>query len=346
MIASTVSAGLAGALFDYAVAQGANAARLRSEAGLSGAALDDPDKRVPFERYVALMRAAKTLTGDPALALKFGADTDFRRFSIVGLIAHASATMAEALDQMNRYGRLVAEVVGVSDGPRFVHEIREGKLWLEDRRRDPNDFPEMTESTFARFICGARRDFPQERFAYAATVTHAAPAHAADYERILGVPVAFGAPRNAIEMNPLWPSLQIQPQNRYVFGVFSAKAEALLESLQRAQTLSGKVEGLVMTMLHTGGARADAVAARLGVSRQTLYRRLKSEGASFDALVDDLRRRLALHYLSERKVSVNETAYLVGFSDPTAFSRAFKRWTGSSPRQYFAAPPVAANPKG
>jgi AraC-like DNA-binding protein len=337
MIASTVSAGLAGALFDYAVARGADGARLRAQAGLGPAALDDPDKRVPLERYVSLMRAAKSLSGDPALALKFGAETDFRRFSIVGLIAHASATMAEALEQMNRYSRLVAEVVGVSDGPRFVHEMREGKLWLEDRRRDPNDFPEMTESTLSRFICGARRDFPQETFAYAATVTHAAPPYAAEYERLWGVPVTFNAPRNAIEMNARWPSVQIQPHNRYVFGVFSAKAEALLESLQRSGTLSGEVESLVMTMLHTGGARADVVAARLGVSRQTLYRRLKSEGASYDALVNDLRRRLALHYLSERKVSVNETAYLVGFSDPTAFSRAFKRWTGSSPRQYFAA---------
>jgi len=78
-----------------------------------------------------------------------------------------------------------------------------------------------------------------------------------------------------------------------------------------------------------------AVAKRLGLSRQALYRRLKglkAEGASFDAVLDDLRRGMALDYLGGRELSVNETAYLVGFSDPSAFSRAFKRWTGESPR--------------
>ena len=73
------------------------------------------------------------------------------------------------------------------------------------------------------------------------------------------------------------------------------------------------------------------VAGKLGLSRQTLFRRRKAEGTSFERLLDELRRQLALDYLAGGKVSVNETAYLVGFSDPAAFSRAFKRWTGSSP---------------
>ena len=70
------------------------------------------------------------------------------------------------------------------------------------------------------------------------------------------------------------------------------------------------------------------------MSRDTLYRRLKAEGVTFEQVLDGLRHRLALDYLSARKVSVNETAYLVGFADAAAFSRAFKRWTGISPRDY------------
>jgi AraC-like DNA-binding protein len=77
----------------------------------------------------------------------------------------------------------------------------------------------------------------------------------------------------------------------------------------------------------------EAIAAKIGVSRQTLYRNLKAEGVTFEQVLDDLRRTMALDYLRARKVSVNETAYLVGFSDPAAFSRAFKRWTGMSPRE-------------
>jgi AraC-like DNA-binding protein len=76
----------------------------------------------------------------------------------------------------------------------------------------------------------------------------------------------------------------------------------------------------------------DIIAKKLGFSRQTLFRRLKVEGATFEKVLDELRHMLALHYLSGEKVSVNETAYLLGFSEPAAFSCAFKRWTGFSPR--------------
>ena len=88
-----------------------------------------------------------------------------------------------------------------------------------------------------------------------------------------------------------------------------------------------------MPVLHTGDGSMDMIAGKMGVSRQTLFRRLKAEGVTFEKVLDELRHKLALHYLSGKKVSVNETAYLVGFSDPAAFSRAFKRWTGMSPSE-------------
>ena len=90
-------------------------------------------------------------------------------------------------------------------------------------------------------------------------------------------------------------------------------------------------------MLHTGDATVDLTASRMGLSRQTLFRKLKAEGVTFEKVLDELRYRMAADYLGARKVSVNETAYLVGFSEPAAFSRAFKRWTGSSPRSLRAA---------
>jgi AraC-like DNA-binding protein len=112
----------------------------------------------------------------------------------------------------------------------------------------------------------------------------------------------------------------------------SERADALLKSLQDAKTTRGRVEAILMPVLHTGEVNMDAVAEKLGLSRQTLYRQLKAEGVTFEDVLDELRHKLALHFLAGKKVSVNETAYLVGFSDPAAFSRAFKRWTGMNPR--------------
>jgi AraC-like DNA-binding protein len=92
-----------------------------------------------------------------------------------------------------------------------------------------------------------------------------------------------------------------------------------------------EVERRIEPMLASGPVRIDAVARLLGCSRQTLYRRLRAEGITFAALLDGLRRRLALRFVREQGLPVKEAAWRLGFSDPAAFSRAYKRWTGASP---------------
>jgi AraC-like DNA-binding protein len=250
--------------------------------------------------------------------------------SVVGLIAYACETMMEAMVQVNRYGRLVVEFDGPQD--RFAAVPKDGGLWAVDYRENPNAFPELTESTFARMICGPRR-FGVTTLAKAVHVTHKAPAYRAEYERIYGAPVTFEAEWNAVLLDEKWMSHKISVQPRYVFGILSEHADALLKSLENSKTVRGRVESLLMPILHKGEANMDGIADRLGVSRQTLFRQLKAEGTTFEKVLDALRHQLALEYLRAKKTSVNETAYLVGFSEPASFSRAFKRWTGVAPRE-------------
>jgi AraC-like DNA-binding protein len=334
---ATVSAGYAKSLLDFAVVQGADEQKLLTRAGIAAELLYDQDNRLPFTRYVALMRAAKEETGNPALALEFGAESDMRKFSIVGLLSHASANMVEAFMQLNRYGRLVVEVEGIADGPRFALSALDGQRWMQDRRANPNDFIELTESTWSRFIVTTRNDFPQHTYALEAHVTHPAPAYRERYEELWQVPVTFGSHWNAIRSDPAWERVQIQPDNRYVFGVLTERGDALLKELEDSKTMRGRVESLIMPLLHTGDVSIETIAAKLSTSRQTLYRNLKGEGVTFEQVLDELRHRMALSYLGGKRVSVNETAYLVGFSDPASFSRAFKRWTGKSPRAWRSA---------
>lgn len=94
-----------------------------------------------------------------------------------------------------------------------------------------------------------------------------------------------------------------------------------------------QVEAKLEPLLPSGDVSVERVARELGCSRQTLYRRLKEEGVTFEQVLDALRRRLALRYLRQDGLSVKQVAYRLGFSDPAAFSRAFKRWTGHSPSQ-------------
>jgi AraC-like DNA-binding protein len=333
----TVAAGMVAALVDFAVARGADRGALYSRSGIAQADLADQDARIPFGPYVVLVRAAKELAVDPALALHFGEINDMAKHSVVGLLAEASEYFAEAMAQLNRYGKLVIEYDGGPD--RFAVTGDAAGMWLVDNRANPNDFIELTESTFARMICGPRR-FARLQTARAVQVTHAAPSYAAEYERIFGAPVTFEAARNAILLDPIVFTHRIQIQPRYAFGILANHADQLLKSLEDSKTVRGRVESLLMPILHTGTASMDAVAGKLAMSRQTLFRRLKEEGTSFEKVLDALRHRLAVDYLSARKVSVNEAAYLVGFSDPAAFSRAFKRWTGKSPRNRDVVPPL------
>lgn len=325
----TIAAGLARGLIEFAAAKGANAAGLARAVGIDPADLADQDHRLRFDTYVALMRGAKAATADPALALHYGETDDLAQISVVGLLAYASETMGDALIQLNRYGRLVIEF----DGPkeRFKVVPTADGMWVVDTRENPNAFPELTESTFARMICGPRR-VGVASLAKAVHVTHAAPAHAAEYERIFQAPVTFAAEWNAILIDPIVASHRVALQPRYVFGILSERAEALSRELERSRSTRGRVESLLLPMLHRGESSIAKVAAAMGISRQTLFRRLKAEGVTFEKVLDELRRQMAVNYLTGAKVSVNETAYLVGFSEPAAFSRACKRWTGMSPR--------------
>ncbi len=325
----TVAAGLARELISLAVSKGASQTMLAQRSGIDPADLADQDNRISLAKYVALMHAGEELCDDPALGLHFGEFSDLAQISVVGLINEASETILESLAQLNRYGRLVMEYDGGPDRFRLAHE--QGGLWLVDNRENANDFPELTESTFARMVCGGRRaGYPP--LVKQVHVTHAEPAYRAEYDRIFQTPVTFSTSWNAMQMDESLMTARMQLQPRYVFGILSEHADALLKSLENSKSTRGRVENLLMPILHTGNANMELIAGKLAMSRRTLFRKLKAEGTTFENVLDELRHKLALHYLNGKKVSVNETAYLLGFSEPAALSRAFRRWTGKSPR--------------
>jgi AraC-like DNA-binding protein len=331
----TVAASAVTALMELAVAKGASRGALSARSGIDASALQDPNGRVPFARYVALMRAGQALCDDPALALHFGESVDASEFSLGCTIGGFSDSGVEAFALMNRYARLTVEIDDGRSGDRYVVARERGRLWLLDRRPNPNDFPELTESSFARMVCGVRRAFGENRFVRAVHVTHTAPAYRAEYDRIFRMPVVFGSDRNAFLLtDDGWLHQRPPSPSRAILGILRAHAEAQLDALDRSKSTRGRVASALAHVLGTQDARIGPIARALGVSRQTLFRRLKAEGTTFELVLDDLRRQLALRSVSARQGWVSETAYRLGYADPAAFSRAFKRWTGASPRAY------------
>ena len=123
-----------------------------------------------------------------------------------------------------------------------------------------------------------------------------------------------------------------------LFAFLGELVETMSQPAPRKRCFKAEVEGVIEPLLGAGEVSIDRVARELGMSRQTLYRRLKGEGTTFEELLDAKRRQLAVRYLALDRSSVKAAAYKLGFSDPAAFSRAFKRWTGTSPSQFAEAP--------
>jgi AraC-like DNA-binding protein len=327
----TVSAGAARALMEFAISRGASRETLVERSHIDPSDLRDRDHRVPFARYVALMRAGQELCRDPALALHFGESVPTSEISPTHQVGASSETMAEGLALINRYAPLTVEVELAGDGDRFKYERGDGQVWVIDTRANPNDFPELTESGFARMVCTGRALPGARAMLRAVHVTHAEPSYRAEYDRIFRAPVFFRSNRNALLTDDSWMALSPPSPSRPVLDVLKAHSEALLAKLESSRSMRGRVEDLVTPLLPSGEATMGAIATRLGLSRQSLFRRLRAEGVTFEAVLDDLRHALALRYLSGEGLSVKETAFRLGFSEPASFSRAFKRWTGTSP---------------
>lgn len=328
----TVAAGVVAGLRSYIAARGVDADAIVLAADIDVSTLDDPDARIALARYLTLMRLASHALDDPVLALHYGAHVPMAEVSILGLIMEASTTMAGALHQLQRYGSLALELEDGRDEPALRLQHAAGRLLLVDTR--PLDTPrELIDEAFARLVCGPRRFLSQP---HVLAVHFTAPdlEHHAEYERVLGCPVMVGATANMLELHPGvadWPVAQHPP---YVSALLTARADELLDVPEAPQHYRDRVELEVRARLHEGEVSATSIAERLHCSRSTLYRQLNAEGTSLTRIVDQVRRDLALEHMAKRTSSVRQVAYLTGFSDPAAFSRAFRRWSGESPSAY------------
>jgi AraC-like DNA-binding protein len=324
-----VAAGIVMGLVDHAVSRGADRNLLLVSAGLPTDHVIDPNRRVPLEFHIRVTREAKRLCNDPALAIEHATAHGFDSLSIVGLIAYASPTIRDAIDQLNRFGRLVTDI-SVIGKDRFTLSDESDGTWLTDNRLDQPPFPECTETTFI-WLIRAARERGSLPYCSLAEVTHADPGTRSAFEKALGAPIRFGARRNAICVSKAWLDYPINEYPTYAFSVFCAHADLLLKELDAEGSFATQIERLILPMLHTGTVTAGSVARQMDMSGQRLYRALRAEGTSFEHLLARLRHRFAKGYLAEGRTSLKEIAYLLGYSDVSAFARAFKQREGVPP---------------
>jgi len=326
----TVSVTYLRGVLDFAVSRGAVRGSLLLRTGLDERDLIVDDARLPVDTMIAVMRAAAELCDDKAFALKLGDHVPCEELSISTPVAQAATTIAEAIALLNRYARLGIDFPALGTGDRFRMAQNAQGVWLHDLR--PRDsWPELTEAVFARMARGTRRVAARDVLR-AVYVTHSMRADRAAYDAIFRVPVHFESPCNALLLDHGYLDIILTPAPKHVTRILTAHADARLSALDVQRTTRGQVEIAVRSLLVSGGVNVTRVGQMLAMSRQTLYRRLKLEGTTFEAVLEQVRLTVATELLAQRGLTVREVAHRTGFSHPEAFSRAFKRWTGRSPR--------------
>jgi len=327
MQAPHVSARIGALIVHASASAGVDPARLAAEVGFDPSMVQDPDARIPLELEVRLWDEAARRSGVDAFGLQAAQDLTPGAFDVLDYVVRTAPTIRAALERLARYNRLVHDVA------RFSLVDRGDAVRLEHRFSRPPLRPcrQASEFTIASIVTlgTALTGVPVRPLAV--EFIHDAPMSTAPHRMLFGLEPRFSAAVNAIELDRQTLGRAIPGADPALSSVIERHAEALLAQRPEVETAAQRVRQVLAGMLRDGDATLAEAAKRLGMSARSLQRRLAEEGLGFDAVLDDLRRDLALRYLADPKIAIAEVAYLTGFSEPSAFHRAFKRWTGTTP---------------
>jgi AraC-like DNA-binding protein len=309
---------------DLVARKGHDAEELCRSVGLTLAALRDPEMRVPYTVAEELGERAAAITRDANfglhLALEMG---DAKGFDAGMLMLMASPTVRVALERMAHHQRYWGDgerstLVPARGGMRVQYTLRGST----SRHTDECMMAELTVGL--RFLTGREVSARTVRF------RHAAPRDLREHEALFRCPLEFGARVTEMVLDDATLDLQLANANAIYFEVFRAQVEKALARLPVKRGLATEARAAARAALTGGDCTLGGTAKMLGISPRTMQRRLHREGTSFAALVDALRRELAMEYL-EKGVALQEIAWHLGYADVTAFHHAFRRWTGKSP---------------
>jgi AraC-like DNA-binding protein len=304
--------------------------------GLTMAALKERDLRLPHDQIKALMSEAVVLSGDPAIGIHAALCDEPGDFDVMEYAAANCASVGEALQLSARFIALMHDGIALElsvSAPLAALRVR-GIGNVEQ-------IPAGTEFLFASLLAYGSRSIGYPTPPLRVEFTHPAPAGlsagtatSAVYEQTFRE-ARFGCEENAMWLNAAALALPHRAPDPSLLQILTSHADELLRQLSpRPSGFAARARAAIGETLLAGNSSAEQVARRLAVSLRTLHRRLAEEGTSHGELVDDVRRTQAMLHLSSNRFSIGEISFLLGFSHPNGFHKAFKRWTRLTPAQY------------
>ncbi len=319
---------------------GVDPAPLYRRAGIAAQSIRDPFARISNRRTDALIRLAAASIPDASFGLRAAHCWHPSNLGALGHAWLASSTLHRALERLVQYWRILD-----AEGNVALKVAREG---VEFRHAPPKVDPVVDavggDLAVAIIVDMCRLNYGHALKPLRVGFRRAKPADAAPYERLFGCPVDFGRTADGFVLAHAVADRPLPTANRQLVALHDRILAQALARLDRDDVLA-RARAALLERLSTGDLSEDALSADLHMSRRTLQRRLADEGTAYAALLDATRRDLALRYLEDPSKSVTEIAFLLGYSQHSVFTRAFRRWTGRSPSRYRPARAVSS-PRG
>ena len=295
-----------------------------ASAGLQRSDLEDPDAYVSPSACALMFARVRQQRRVPNLALHLALRTPIGTTPLLDYLIVSSDSVGQGLQRLARYLRLVNPAIRVA-----INDTEDPAVVVVDSGGDTFG----AELTIALSVVRFMRETDDQLSAAYVTFTHDLD-DVSEYARVMRCPIRAGASANAWALSREALRLPLRRRDPALRRWLERQAADILARLPSGTDVTDEVRRALATQVTGGDIGIEAVARRLATTPRTLQRRLAQSGTSFDALRDDARRQAAEVYLADATLSIGEIAYLLGYSEPGALHRAFKRWHRTTPQAF------------
>ena len=301
-----------------------------AQAGVDRSALCDMHARIPLAAFKRVVRAAHCASGEPALGLYLAEHSSLSTFDVIGVLVEQSDTLRDALATALRYQHIMTAHTVVEIAERGDSAII--SLHLPDASDPEGRFG--AELATAGLLRAVRMFVGPDALPRRTAFSYPRPLHVASYDRTFGDTARFSQPYTGLEIERGWLDRRKPGRSDELRAYIKTRADYLLAKADQRMATTDRVRRWLAAQPIAARMSMDAIARDLGTSQRSLRRRLHDEQVQWSALLDEALAGHAKRLLSDPHRSVEETAFSLGFTTASAFSRAFKRWTGKPPRDF------------
>ncbi len=318
-----------GFIFEGLKEKGINVAKMLESQGINPLIAVDPGCFVSKKEMDSLFSHVFRIVDDPVFWIRKSKMIQPQSAGIVGYTAMSCDTLKEAYYRIARYKEICS-------GSRMFFEERDTETSIFYDIEEGSCFYSkyLIEIGIVSLICIGRwlcnKDFSPLRVNF----KFSEPSYLSEYSTIFSSPIFFQQSYNEVVFKNDILDLKVVTANKKLFQTFTEHADRILEKLNTNASTTDSVKKTVRDLFKGEMPSIDKVARKMGLSRRTLQRRLKEEKTTFNTILENERKSLAIAYVGKSQLNIGEIAYLIGFLDLSSFYRAFKRWTGSAPQSY------------